>query len=85
MPSTEFVKTMARVARLLLLFYNAFAGWSSLVARKARFRKVKFVAYGSVIHMVETERRQRKPKSAEYRDAWNLILQWATREETRDA
>ena len=42
------------------------------------------VAYGSVIHMVETGRRQRKPKSAKYRDAWNLILQWATREEPRD-
>ena len=42
-----------------------------------------FVGYGSGIHLVEAERRQRKPHSAEYRDAWRLILQWAVREETR--
>ena len=41
-----------------------------------------FVGYGSGIHLVEVERRQRKPRSAEYRDAWELILQWAVREET---
>jgi len=43
-----------------------------------------FIAYGSAITMVETNKRQRKPKSAEYRDAWNLIRMWATREVTRD-
>lgn len=41
-----------------------------------------FIEYGSEIHLVEEEKRQRKPRSAEYRDAWNLILQWATRRET---
>jgi hypothetical protein len=42
-----------------------------------------FVSYGSAIHFVEAERRQRKPRSAEFRGAWNLISQWAVREETR--
>jgi len=42
-----------------------------------------FIAYGSVIHFVEEKKRQRKPLSADYRDAWDLILQWAAREETR--
>jgi PD-(D/E)XK endonuclease len=41
-----------------------------------------FVGYASEIHMVEADKRQRKPGSAEYRDAWTLILQWAVREET---
>jgi len=42
-----------------------------------------FIGYGSEIHMVEADKRQRKPGSAEYRDAWDLILQWAARGETR--
>ena len=33
-----------------------------------------FISYASEIHMVEADKRQRKPKSAEYRDAWNLLL-----------
>ncbi len=41
-----------------------------------------FISYGSEIHMVEADKRQRKPKSAEYRDAWKLILQRAASEET---
>jgi hypothetical protein len=41
-----------------------------------------FISYGSEIHMVEADKRQRKPKSANYRDAWNLISQWAAGEET---
>ena len=41
-----------------------------------------FVGYGSGIHLVEADKRQRKPRSAEYRDAWNSISQWAAREET---
>ena len=41
-----------------------------------------FIDYGSEIHMVETARRQRKPRSATYRDAWNLISQRAARGET---
>lgn len=36
-----------------------------------------FIEYGSVIHIVESQKRQRKPRSAEYRDAWPLISQWA--------
>ncbi len=32
-----------------------------------------FNAYGSEIHFVESEKRQRKPKSAGYRNAWHLI------------
>ena len=43
-----------------------------------------FTAYGGMIHMVEADKRQRRPKSANYRNAWNLILQWAARGETRD-
>ncbi len=33
-----------------------------------------FVAYGSEIHLVETEKRQRLPRSAEYREAWHLLV-----------
>jgi hypothetical protein len=32
-----------------------------------------FTSYGSGIHLVEADRRQRKPASADYRDAWDLI------------
>ena len=31
-----------------------------------------FIGYGSEIHLVETEKRQRKPRSAQYRQAWEL-------------
>ncbi len=41
-----------------------------------------FISYGSEIHMVEADKRQRKPKAFEYRDAWELILQWAANEVT---
>jgi hypothetical protein len=41
-----------------------------------------FIDYGSEIHIVEVARRQRKPRSADYRDAWDLILHWAACEET---
>ena len=41
-----------------------------------------FIGYGSEIHLVEAGKRQRKPKSAQYRDAWELILQWAAQRET---
>jgi hypothetical protein len=33
-----------------------------------------FVCFGSEIHMVEADKRQRKPISAAYREAWGLIL-----------
>ena len=36
-----------------------------------------FINYGSEIHLVETDKRQRKPNSRVYRDAWELIEQWA--------
>ncbi len=35
-----------------------------------------FIDYGSAIHLVEAERRQRKPRSADYREAWNLITEY---------
>ena len=41
-----------------------------------------FISYGSEIHIVEADRRQRKPNSAMFRDAWELILQWAASKET---
>jgi hypothetical protein len=41
-----------------------------------------FIGYASEIHMVEASKRQRKAASAQFRDAWELILQWAARRET---
>jgi len=41
-----------------------------------------FIGYASEIHLVEADKRQRKPRSSKYRDAWNLILQWAAQKET---
>ena len=41
-----------------------------------------FVSYGSEIHFVESEKRQRKPRSAEFRNAWELISKWAVQKET---
>ena len=32
-----------------------------------------FIAYGSEIHIVEAEKRQRKPKSSSFREAWSLL------------
>jgi PD-(D/E)XK endonuclease len=32
-----------------------------------------FISYGSEIHLVEAEKRQRPPRSALYREAWHLI------------
>jgi PD-(D/E)XK endonuclease len=37
-----------------------------------------FVSYGSEIHLVEAEKRQRKPRSSQYRNAWNLMLELST-------
>jgi hypothetical protein len=42
-----------------------------------------FIAYASQIYLVESGKRQRKPRSAKYRDAWDLISSWAARKETR--
>lgn len=33
----------------------------------------EFLNYGSEIHLVEQEKRQRKPRSAMYREAWNFL------------
>jgi lipopolysaccharide export LptBFGC system permease protein LptF len=33
-----------------------------------------FISYGSEIHLVEDAKRQRKPQSAKYREAWELIV-----------
>jgi PD-(D/E)XK endonuclease len=40
-----------------------------------------FISFGSEIHMVEADRRQRRPRSSAYRDAWHLIAPWAPQEE----
>ena len=37
-----------------------------------------FISFGSEIHFVEADKRQRKPRSSEYREAWELIVAWAT-------
>lgn len=37
------------------------------------FPAAVFISYGSEIHLVEAEKRQRKPRSAAYRDRWDLI------------
>ena len=41
-----------------------------------------FIAYASQIQIVESDKRQRKPRSANYRDAWELISTWAASRET---
>ena len=41
-----------------------------------------FISFGSTISLVETDKRQRKPKSADYREAFDLISQWAPSEVT---
>lgn len=43
-----------------------------------------FISYGSEIHLVESQKRQRKPRSAQYRNAWNLILQKVFGKETEE-
>ncbi len=41
-----------------------------------------FTSYGSDIHLVESTKRQRKPKSAIYRNAWEIIRERAALLET---
>jgi len=43
-----------------------------------------FIGYGSEIHLVEAEKRQRKPRSAQYRNAWELISQQSVSKEYCD-
>ncbi len=40
-----------------------------------------FIGYASEIHLIESDKRQRKPKSAIYRNAWDLILHRAASKE----
>ena len=32
-----------------------------------------FISYGSEIHLIEAVKRQRKPRSSDFREAWHLI------------
>jgi len=41
-----------------------------------------FISFGSTLSLVETGKRQRKPRSANYREAFDLISQWAPPEVT---
>ncbi len=41
----------------------------------------EFVSYGSEIHLVEAGKRQRKPRSSEFREAWKLIFERAAQKE----
>jgi hypothetical protein len=41
-----------------------------------------FNAYAGSISFVESSKRQRQPRSAEYRDTWALIPAWAAQRET---
>ncbi|PIQ83036.1 MAG: endonuclease [Candidatus Omnitrophica bacterium CG11_big_fil_rev_8_21_14_0_20_64_10] len=44
-----------------------------------------FNAYGSTVGIVEDEKRQRKPRSAEYRERWDLVSHWAAQSVTAEA
>ncbi len=39
----------------------------------------EFITYGSEIHLVESDKRQRKPRSAVYREAWPILSQTTER------
>lgn len=41
-----------------------------------------FIGFGSTLSLVEDDKRQRKPRSAIYREAYELISQWAVPEVT---
>ena len=43
-----------------------------------------FNSYSSTISLVESEKRQRKPRSAEYRERWDLLSNWAPRPVTAE-
>ncbi len=38
-----------------------------------------FIAYGSEIHLVKSDKRQRKPRSAVYREVWHILSQTTER------
>ncbi len=41
-----------------------------------------FIGFGSTLSLVESDKRQRKPRSANYRQAFELISKWAAPEAT---
>lgn len=43
-----------------------------------------FTSYQSGISLVEAVKRQRKPRSAAYRERWDLLSKWAARSETAE-
>jgi len=43
-----------------------------------------FISYGSGVSFVEADKRQRKPRSVEYRGRWDLLSSWASRSETAE-
>ena len=47
------------------------------------FPVTAFSNYGSDIQLVEVAKRQRKPTSSQFREAWGMISQWAVVGETR--
>lgn len=46
------------------------------------FPSAVFISYGGAISLVEAEKRQRKPRSANYRESWDMIEEWASYRET---
>ena len=44
-----------------------------------------FNDYGSTISLVEEDKRQRKPRSADYRERWDLLSIWAAQPVTAEA
>jgi hypothetical protein len=44
----------------------------------------EFSSYGSEITLVERASRQRKPRSDQYREAWDLLKKWAAQSETAE-
>ncbi len=46
------------------------------------FPSAVFNAFASSISLIESDKRQRKPRSTAYREAWELISNWAVQRET---
>jgi len=44
-----------------------------------------FNSYSSTISLVETEKRQRTPRSSDYRERWDLLSIWAAQPVTAEA
>ena len=43
-----------------------------------------FNSYSSTVSLIEADKRQRKPRSAEYRERWDLLSIWATQPVTTE-